>query len=406
MVNLSISTASLGSMLTTQLQSQQATLAQLTAQLSSRQQHNDLTDYAPSDALNLMNLQDSATQSQAYIGVINTVNARLSGYNTTMTDMESITSQAQGLASGNPTYVAANAAGINALATNLLKSVGVDLNQQIGGRYIYAGSRYSTAPVVDLTTLPQPPSSTIYTDNQTLPIYDTGYSASALTMNISTAAPNSTVTIGGTVGSPQNASVTVGGTTYTYGVQPTDTPTTIAAGLSALIAVGYPGTTNTGAAINISNGIATSASAMVTNTSAYAVDSATIGQGFSTQYGVTSNDPAFQQLIAGLRYLQAAGSTTNAATYKTDITQANTLLGSALTSLQAVHAGVADNINMLTSEKQTQNTAITNLTTQLTNIQQVNVTQVATELNLLQTQLQASYSATGTLEKMSIVSYL
>ena len=73
MVNLSISTASLGSMLTTQLQSQQATLAQLTAQLSSRQQHNDLTDYAPSDALNLMNLQDSATQSQAYIGVINTV---------------------------------------------------------------------------------------------------------------------------------------------------------------------------------------------------------------------------------------------------------------------------------------------------------------------------------------------
>ena len=71
-----------------------------------------------------------------------------------------------------------------------------------------------------------------------------------------------------------------------------------------------------------------------------------------------------------------------------------------------MHAGVADNINMLTSEKQTQNTAITNLTTQLTNIQQVNVTQVATELNLLQTQLQASYSATGTLEKMSIVSYL
>ena len=124
------------------------------------------------------------------------------------------------------------------------------------------------------------------------------------------------------------------------------------------------------------------------------------------QYGVTSNNPAFQQLIAGLRFMQAAGNTTDPATYKTDMGQASSLLTSALSALQAVHTTVAGNINTLTNEITVQNNAINDLTSQVNDIQQVNVTQVATELNILQTQLQASYSATGTLEKMSIVNYL
>ncbi len=104
--------------------------------------------------------------------------------------------------------------------------------------------------------------------------------------------------------------------------------------------------------------------------------------------------------------MQAAGNATDFRTYKTNMAQATTLLTTAITSLQAVHTTVANNINTLTSETTTQNNAISSITNQVDDIQQVNVTQVATELNLLQTQLQASYSATGTLEKMSIVNYL
>jgi len=399
----SISTLSQQQSLTSYLQAEQTTMTQLTEELATGQKYNDLTDYAPSDALNMMNLQATATQKQAYLGVITTVQARLSGYDTTMTDMESIVAQAQTLADGNQTYSAGTAASIAAEAGNYLKSVTVDLNQQIGGRYIYAGSRYTTQPVSDLSTLTETPSSTIYTDNKTLPIYDTGYSASALTMAIS----GQTVTIGGTVGSPQNASVTVSGTTYTYAVQPTDTTTKIASALATEIAVNISGTSSTNGVITVgATGTITAAGANVTNTAAYATDSATIDAGDSVQYGVTSNNPAFQQLIAGLRYIQAAGNSTNSATYSTDMAQASSLLSTALTNLQSVHTTVADNINTLTQETTTQNTTISNLANQLSGIQSVDITQVSTELTALQVLLQASYSATGTIERMSIVNYL
>jgi flagellin-like hook-associated protein FlgL len=399
-----ISTASIQMVLTSQLQAEQANMAQLTSQMSTNQKYSNLTDYSPSDALNIMNLQNSSTQRQAYVGVISTVQTRLTGYDTTMTDMESVVSQAQTLAAGNPNYSASSATGIASLASNFLKSITVDLNQTIGGRYIYSGSRYETPPVTDLTTLSGSPSSTIYTDGASLPAYDTAYSASALTM----ATSGQTVTIGGTVGTPQVATVTVGSTVYSYTVQSGDTTSSIASGLaSALNTAGVTGSTATGSVLTVGGSNApTAASANVTSSTAYATDSATIDSGYNLQYGVSSDNPAFQQLIAGLRYLQAAGNATDASTYKSNISQASTLLTTAMTALQGVHATVANNQNTLTTETAAQNAALSSLTSQLSNITQVDITQVATELNLMQTQLQASYSATGTIEKMSIVQYL
>ena len=399
----SVSTLSIQQMLTSQLQAQNVALTQVALQLATGKQHSNLTDYAPSDALNLMNMQNGATQSQAYIGVINTVQTRLSGYDATMTDMESIVAQAQSMAIGNPSYNASTVAGIASMATNFLQSVGIDLNQQIGGRYIYGGSRYDTPPVKDLTSLAQAPSTTIYTDGKTLPIYDAGYSASALTMGIS----GQTVTIGGTVGSPQNANVTVNGKTYSYAVQPSDTATTIATGLVTLIGADIAGTSSLNGVLTIGGtNPPTAAAANVTNTAAYAADSATIGTNYTVPYGISSNNPAFQQMIAGLRYMQAAGNATDAATYKADMTQATALLTTATTTLSAVHTGVANNINTLTQEIIAQKAAISSLTTQTNSIQSVDLTQVSAEVTLMQTQLQASFSVTGTLEKMTIVGYL
>ena len=281
--------------------------------------------------------------------------------------------------------------------------MGSDLNQQVGGRYIYAGSRYNTAPVADLSALTQAPSTTVYTDNKSLPIYDSGYSASALTMAVS----GQTVTIGGTVGSPQNATVTVNGKDYSYAVHPTDTTTTIAAGLAALVSADIGGTSSVGNVLTVGGANPpTATSATVTNTAAYATDTATIATGYTVPYGVSSNNPAFQQMIAGLRYLQAAGNTTDPAAYSANMKQASSLLTSALTSINAVHTVVANNTNILTQETTTQKAAIDSLTSQINSIQGIDVTQVAAELNQMQTQLQASYSVTGTLLKMTIVGYL
>jgi len=401
-MTVSISNLSVQSSLTTALQGEQTQLTTLATQLSTQQKYGNLTDYNASDARSLIDLQSAATQKQAYINVINSVSNNLTVYNTTLTDLENIVTQAQALANNNPTYSATGAANLNIQATNYLRSATVDLNQQINGVYIYSGTRYNTAPVQDLSAMPTASlSSTIYTDNQTVPSYD---SASTLTLGVS---GGNTITVGGTVGTAQTASATVNGTVYSYTVQPGDTLDTVAAGLQGVLATAGIASSVTGPVITLTGGdTLNSAVATTTDAAAYVTSKATINTGDTVNYGITSNDPSMQQMVAGLRYLQAAGNATDPATYKADVAQASTLLTTALASLQSVNTSVAFNINLMTSEKSSQNSAITDLTNQVSNIQQVDVTQVSTEITALQTILQASYAVTGAIEKLSIVSYL
>jgi flagellar hook-associated protein 3 FlgL len=321
----SVSNLSITKSLTSELQAEQTTLTLLTSQLSSQKKYANLTDYSPSEARNLINLQATATQKNAYISVIATVTNNLAIYDTTLTDLESIASQALSLANNNPTYGADIAVNVATQSTNYLKSVTVDLNQSINGRFIYSGSRYSTLPVTDLSTLPMSTlDTTFYTDDLTLPSYDSE---------------------------------------FVEGAGSTSVP-------------------------------------------AYTIDQATVNTGFVCNYGITSNDLSFQKLIAGLRYLKAAGDSTDSTTYKSNMTQASTLLSSALFELQSLHTSVVNNINTMSNLKTAQNAALADLTDQVGNIQQVDVTQIAAEITSLQTILQASYSVTGTILKMSIVNFL
>ncbi len=322
---MSVSNLSIVKSLTSSLRNQQTTLSQLSVQLSTQKKFNDLTDYIPNDARTLIDLQAAATQKQAYTSVIATVSTNLSIYDTTLSDLESIVSQGQSLANNNPTYGVDIAANVAIQVENYLKSFTVDLNQTVNGRYIYSGSRYNTQPAQELSSLPLSTlDTTIYTDNLTLPPYDTEFIEGA--------------------GS--------------------------------------------------------------TSERAYTTDQATVDDGYVVDYGITSNDPAIQKAIMGLRYLQAAGNATDAATYRTYITQASSILSSALTQMQNLHTIVANNINVMATQKEAQKAAITTLTDRVSNIQQVDATQVAAEITSLEAILQASYSATGTILKMSIVNYL
>jgi flagellin-like hook-associated protein FlgL len=325
----SISTLGVQLLANSNLQNEQSNLSILNQQLASGQQNTNLTNYDPTSAHNLLNFQNSITQRQAYVSAMQNVNARLTVYNTTMNDMENIVQQAQTLAAQNQTLDNTTVSQLQATVQNYLKQATDDLNQEVGGRYIYAGSRYSTPPVTDLSTLTNTPTVPFSpTTSPTLPVYDSQYAPSA---------------------SPP----------------------------------------------------------VTTSAAAFAKDSVTIDQNYSVTYGVTSNDPAFQQMVAGLQLInQATQPGVSAATYQANMANANTLLTTALNSLQGVNAAVAGNINTISQETTAQNTDITNLQNQISNISQVNVTQVGTEINLLQTQLQASYSATGSLLQESILKYL
>ena len=310
---------------TSNLTNQKSALEVLNEQLGSGQQHSNLTDYSPVEAHNLMDFQNAITQHNAYISAMKTVQTRLDIYDKTMTDMENMAAQAKSLASQNQSLDPTKQSGINAQAQTMLKQLTDDLNQMVGGRYLYAGSRYTTAPVSDLTNLSGAPSWPFTpTTTPTLPNYDSQYN---------------------------------------------------------------PPTTTTSAA-------------------SFTQEAVTIAPSFTLQYGVTSNDPAIQKLIGGLQYLTTAAQTSDPTTYQTNMLHATATLTDALTSIQAVHAGVAGNMNTIQSETSLHNADITSLQGQVSDIQQVDVAAVGTKLNLLESQLQASYSTTASLEQLSILKYL
>ncbi len=443
--------------LTSSLSSQQSVLSDLTKQVASGQKFDNLTKYDPTDAHNSLDIQNAIVQRQSYISSIQNVQTRLSVYDTTMTDIENMNAQANSLATNNAAYDPTKVDEISQSASNYLKQLTDDLNQQVGGRYIYAGSRYSTPPTVDLTTLSGTPSATT-TTNPALPSYDSNYNnATSFTVN-SGKTPTGTFTIGNTTiawsqlenNNTGSVNVTVNGNTHAVAVSGLSTGTTAtdyAANLSATLnavaaaypdAAGVPSTfssTSSSGALTLdfgggspnlvtpdAGGIAnettwsggSTPSGLIAQTpnssaAAYTKDSALIDQNYSVTYGVTSNDASFQKLVNGLRFIIAActaGKSGDTATYKTDMQQASSLLASSLTGIQTLHSQVASNQNTLTMQTTTQNTNINNLQSQLGGIQKADLTTVGTEINLLQTQLQASYSATSSLEKLSLVKYL
>lgn len=74
---------------------------------------------------------------------------------------------------------------------------------------------------------------------------------------VTLAGAGQTITVGGTISAPfraQNVAVLMGGHAFAYAVQASDTLTTVASALAALIAAVYPGTTSSGAVITLPAG--------------------------------------------------------------------------------------------------------------------------------------------------------
>ena len=72
---------------------------------------------------------------------------------------------------------------------------------------------------------------------------------SLATKTVTATIAGNTLTIGGTVSTPQNVMVLCNNKPYVYAVQATDTLNSIATGLAALVNVGVPGTSSTGSVI-------------------------------------------------------------------------------------------------------------------------------------------------------------
>ena len=301
----------------------QSSLNTLTQQLSSGIKSSNLDDYSATEAKKLINLNSSLASQKNYVDVCSQVSTRITSYDSALSGIEKIISNASTLATSSSSYDASTNASTASEIKGFLQQVSYYLNLQVGSRYIFAGSRYQTAPVSDLSSLPTLTTASTETvvTTPTLPTYDIDYTGAGST-----------------------------------------------------------------------------------NAAAYAVDSVSVDPTESLQYGISSDDASFQEVALGLRYAYAA--TQDPTNYATLMTSARTYLSQGLSDVQAVHSTLSSNGSTLTNVKTKLSNDINDIESQLSNIQSVDTNEVSVRITSLQTQIEASYSATAELLKLSLLKYL
>jgi flagellar hook-associated protein 3 FlgL len=121
------------------------------------------------------------------------------------------------------------------------------------------------------------------------------------------------------------------------------------------------------------------------------------------QYGVTADNPAFEKALRALNLLR--GLSTDP--IDTDsITEAQALIVDGLDGVLAIQTGLSLDAAAMERAASTQQDYVDYVSSQVSNLRDVDIAAVAAQLSAYETQLQASYSAIGRLQNMSILNYL
>ncbi len=179
------------------------------------------------------------------------------------------------------------------------------------------------------------------------------------------------------------------GSRYVFSGNKTSTPTFDPAGLPS------PGDLTTNVAANYYGGDT-------------GVAAATVDHSVTMQYGVTGDNPAFEQIVRVLNFF-ANNATPLSQSNPTDVAnvdQAQQMLTNAANAVQQLVATAGEQQGDLNQLKTAHQNAMTLATTSLNNIEQVDSATAITQLNTLQTQLQASYQTINILQSLSLANYL
>lgn len=321
----SISTAGIALACTKTLASAQTQLSTLSEQLTTGKYSTNLSDYTSANAQKLLNFNSEKDQQKGFLNVIASIQPRMDVYNSAMTGVEDTVSEAFTVLAAAGSYNVESNPTTQNLIKGYMEQIEYYLNQQVGDRYIFAGSRYDTAPVTDLLALPSPPTEVapyLATGN-TVPAYDADYDPL------------------------------------------------------------FPAALVPAANVN---------------------EEASIDFTKKLTYGVTSNEDGFQQVIMGLRWAYAA--TNDPANYQTYMTTARDLLSDGISNIRSTHTTSTNAYATLNKTKENITSNISNLVTQVDNIEAVDINEVAVKITVLQAQLQASYSAVSNMINLSLLKYL
>lgn len=140
------------------------------------------------------------------------------------------------------------------------------------------------------------------------------------------------------------------------------------------------------------------------NAPAWDTSRITAQDGIDVNYGITSNDPAFQKLIRAFRTARAAVD--NPGDYTEMMLKTKALLAESKAELRSLHAKVAVDQSTLDSIKIAHEQEISDLTGRIAGIEGIDQNQVAATLRQSMNTIEASYTVAGRAARLSLVNYL
>ena len=330
----------------TLVQNSQNQIANLTYQVDTGLKSQDLAGYG-TQANQLLNLQSGQTTEKNYVSNNTEIGTFLTAYDTTLGQ---ISSDATKLVAALDAFTVTDpnaVSNLQALVKGLQVDVGATLNTQVGGRFLYSGTRYGTQPVGDLT---------------------------AASQQLAAPVPNPA------------------------GVPPTTT-------FNPVTSSSVPTYDNQAAQINAVPPATQTAAQIQLGTQSYQTQNAQIATNQQMGYGVSSNDPAFQNLISALQ--NAFGAVGATGTTQTQFLQnASDQVQAALTAIQGLRDANGTAETLVSNANTVHNQTLATLQSQITTITQVDPATVATELSQAQTQLEGSYKVVSSVLNETLLNYL
>lgn len=138
-----------------------------------------------------------------------------------------------------------------------------------------------------------------------------------------------------------------------------------------------------------------------------AISSAQADTDLNVPYGITANNAAFEPIVRVLNFIaNSPPFNQNSSTDVANVTQAQTLLNNAVTQVQQLTAQIGMNQSELNNALTAHQQSLTLAQSSIANIENVNPATAITQLDALQTQLEASYQTVNVLQNLSLANYL
>lgn len=140
------------------------------------------------------------------------------------------------------------------------------------------------------------------------------------------------------------------------------------------------------------------------NTAAYASSSLNVDDSTTATYGISSNDPAIQNLIIGIKQMLSAVS--NPGSYTSMMSNARSTIIQAQGQIRQLDASTVNVQSVLGTAATNHKNALADLENQIGNIQNVDPTTVAAQLQAALNQQQGAYTVAGKIASLSLVNFL